>query len=53
MLYHTEPFNLADDIAGEPLDYYARRAEYERILARHPIRPKRRSKPRSRVLSGR
>lgn len=34
-IYHAEPFDVACDLAGQPLDLAQYRAQYEPILNRH------------------
>jgi hypothetical protein len=34
MIYHAEPFEMACDLADQPLDYAAHREAYEAILHR-------------------
>jgi hypothetical protein len=35
IFYHTEPFDVACDIAGKPLDLSQYRPQYEPIASRH------------------
>ena len=35
LIYHAEPFHLAEDLAGRSLDPVVLREQYERVLARH------------------
>ena len=35
IFYHAEPFDVAQDIAGEERDHSKYRTQYEEILARH------------------